>query len=374
MTHVFALAHLRGRPGAGPLVDRGLAALTGPFRDAQHGGWYSSLDGDGGPAATDKSNYDHAFVVLAAAAATCAGRPGAAALLEEALACIDEHFWVPRDGLAVEEWDRAWTVVSPYRGANANMHLVEAFLAASDATGDATWRVRALGMAERFVHGQARAHAWRLPEHYDSDWRVLPDYNADRPADPFRPYGATVGHWFEWSRLLVHLHASLDEPPPWLLDDAVALFGAAVDEGWAVDGADGFVYTVDWDGTPVVRARMHWVLAEALSAASALHTATGHAQYAAWRAVWWRYAERHVVDLRRGSWRHELDEHNGPAASTWTGKPDVYHAYQAVLLGQLPLTGSLVASAALQHVAPRQPRRGSASLQPRAVTGALREV
>src|SRR5215212_351106 len=74
MTHVFALAALRGRPGAGPLVDRGLAALTGPFRDAEHGGWFSSLTSDGAPAATGKSAYDHAFVVLAAASATAAGR------------------------------------------------------------------------------------------------------------------------------------------------------------------------------------------------------------------------------------------------------------------------------------------------------------
>jgi hypothetical protein len=35
-------------------------------------------------------------------------------------------------------------------------------------------------------------------------WSLL-DYNADSRDDPFRPYGTPVGHWLEWSRLLLHL-------------------------------------------------------------------------------------------------------------------------------------------------------------------------
>src|SRR5699024_11133354 len=40
MTHVFALAHLLGRPGAASQADHGLASLSGPFADPR-GGWYS---------------------------------------------------------------------------------------------------------------------------------------------------------------------------------------------------------------------------------------------------------------------------------------------------------------------------------------------
>ena len=35
----------------------------------------------------------------------------------------------------------------------------------------------------------------------------------------FQPYGAT-GHGLEWSRLLLHLEASLADPPDWLLPAA----------------------------------------------------------------------------------------------------------------------------------------------------------
>ena len=285
----------------------------------------------------DKTAYEHAFVVLAASSATAAGRPGAAELLSEALDVFDRHFWDPEAGMAVEQWDESWTVLDDYRGVNANMHTVEALLAAADVTGDADLRERALRIVTTVVHGFARTNDWRIPEHFDAHWRPLLDYNRDEPAHPFRPYGATVGHWFEWSRLALGLRAALgDEAPDWLLDDARSLFDAGVREGWAVDGAAGFVYTVDWDGTPVVRQRMHWVATEALAAAATLAAVTGDPAYAICHEQWWAYAEQHLVDRERGSWHHELDPTNRPAAGTWAGKPDVYHAFQATLVPRLP--------------------------------------
>ena len=140
------------------------------------------------------------------------------------------------------------------------------------------------------------------------------DYNIDEPAHPFRPYGATIGHWLEWARLALHLRAALgDDAPDWLLDDADSLFEAAVREGWAVDGTDGFVYTVDWEGRPVVRERMHWVAAEATAPAAALHPATGDPSYDDWYQVWWEHIDPCFRDPERGSWRHELSPDNEPS-------------------------------------------------------------
>ncbi|WNV73865.1 AGE family epimerase/isomerase [Geodermatophilus sp. DSM 44513] len=343
MTHVFALAHLRGRPGAGPLVDSGLAALGGPFRDAEHGGWFSSLTPDGAPAATDKSAYDHAFVVLAAASATAAGRPGAEDLLQGALAVVEQHFWRDDEGRSVESWDRTWSELEAYRGANSNMHTVEAFLTVAAVTGDDRWLARATSIAERLVHTAARENGWRLPEHFDTEWRPLPDYNADRRNDKFRPYGSTPGHWLEWSRLLLHLEAALGAgAPDWLLPDARSLFDAAVDVGWAPDGQPGFVYTLDWADRPVVASRLHWVLTEAIGAAAALVRRTGDPGYEHWYRTFWDEAVTRFTDRDRGSWVHELPV--GDADAVWTGKPDVYHAYQATLLPQLPLAPVLAAA------------------------------
>jgi mannose/cellobiose epimerase-like protein (N-acyl-D-glucosamine 2-epimerase family) len=341
MTHVYALGELLGHPGSAELVLHGLAALHGRLRDGEHGGWYSEVD-SGGPVRTRKEFYQHAFVVLAASSAAVAGHPSALGVLNEALELIDRRFWSPDAGLVVESWDESFSEAEPYRGVNATMHGVEAFLAAFEATGAPVWRDRALRMTTRVVREFARPNDWRIPEHFDSDWNPLPEYNAEHPDDPFRPYGSTIGHGLEWARLCLHLHAALGaDSPSWLVEDARALFERAVRDGWAVDGADGFVYTVGWDGVPVVRQRLHWVLAEGIAAASALHAVTGEWSYRHWYYTWWEYAEAYLVDRVLGSWHHELDPGNRPAATVWTGKPDAYHAVQATLLPRIPVRASV---------------------------------
>ena len=148
------------------------------------------------------------------------------------------------------------------------------------------------------------------------------------------------------------------------LDDAVVLPGmvvsldlsdaevrAAVEAARAADGADGFVYTTDWNGRPVVRARMHWVVCEAIAAAYALGLTTGEKRWYDGLLTWWRYAQRHLVDADHGSWHHELSATNEVASRTWEGKPDVYHALQMCLLvgDTLPLAPSFATALAARR-------------------------
>jgi mannose/cellobiose epimerase-like protein (N-acyl-D-glucosamine 2-epimerase family) len=343
MTHVFGLAYLLGRPGADVLVRHGVEALTdGPLRDAEQGGWRASTQDD------TKAAYVHAFVVLAGSPATAAGVEGGPALLGDALDVWQERFWDDAEGMAVEEWDRGWTTCADYRGVNANMHGVEAMLAAADAVADPDTAVRlrgrALRTAERVVHGWAKDADWRLPEHFTARWEPLPDYNRDRPADPFRPYGVTVGHQFEWARLALHLRAVVGTPPDWLLDDAVALFDAAATRGWAADGADGFPYTLDWDDRPVVVARMHWVLSEAVAAATVLGAVTGDPRYRELARRWRDHGEAVFADPATGSWHHELTPAGEVASGTWAGQPDAYHLAQMLLFDGRPVRGSVAAA------------------------------
>jgi mannose/cellobiose epimerase-like protein (N-acyl-D-glucosamine 2-epimerase family) len=345
MTHVFGLAQLLGRPGADGLVRHGVEALTaGPLHDAEHGGWRASTDDD------TKSAYVHAFVLLAASTATAVEAPGAEALLHEALAVWQTRFWDDDAGLAVEEWDPAWRRLDDYRGVNANMHGVEATLAAADALQpvdpEAAWdlRTQALRTTERVVHGWAREREWRLPEHFTPDWQPLPEFHRDRPADPFRPYGVTVGHQFEWARLCLHLRAVAPEPPDWLLDDAVALFDAAGTRGWSADGHPGFPYTLDWADRPVVGARLHWVLCEAVAAAAVLAEVTGEDRFRSAARRWREHGEQFFADPSTGTWRHELTPDGDVGTGTWTGRPDAYHLAQMLLLDGRPVRGSLAAA------------------------------
>lgn len=339
MMHVHALAHLRGIPGSGPLVDHGIAALTGLLHDAQHGGWFRAVAADGEPDPI-KDAYQHAFVVLGACSARAAARPAADELLGAALDVYD-RFWDEEVGAFVESYDRTWQAPEPYRGANSNMHAVEACLAAGDVTGDRRWHERARRVATFLIGEVTRAHGWRLVEHFDADWQPVLEHNRDQPAHPFRPFGTTIGHWFEWARLLLQLEASLPAPPDWLLEAASELFRAATVVGWAADGRPGFVYTLDWQDQPVVLARMHWVVCEAISAAAVLHQRTGEVVYERWYRTLWDHAATAFIDRRRGSWHHELGADLTPAEGTWAGKPDLYHAVQATLLPQLDLAPSL---------------------------------
>jgi mannose/cellobiose epimerase-like protein (N-acyl-D-glucosamine 2-epimerase family) len=353
MTHCFALAHIQGVPGCLAYAEHGVAALLGGLRDASYDGWFAHPEGlyDSGKAA-----YLHAFVTLAASSAKVAGTAGATQLLAEALRVIEGHFWSEQEGALRETFSRAWQLPEAYRGANSNMHATEAFLALADATGNTLWLQRALRIAERIIHTHAAANGYRVIEHFDAFWQPVPDYNLEHPADHFRPYGTTPGHAMEWARLLLHLEASLQlaelPAPDWLLACARGLFDSACRHAWSADGEPGFVYTLDWDNRPVVRQRLHWVHAEACAAAAALLRRTGEARYEHWYQCFWGFIDNHFIDHAGGSWHHELDANNRPAGTIWPGKPDLYHAYQAVLLPGLPLAPSL-ATAISRYVTKR---------------------
>jgi mannose/cellobiose epimerase-like protein (N-acyl-D-glucosamine 2-epimerase family) len=158
----------------------------------------------------------------------------------------------------------------------------------------------------------------------------------------------TVGHQFEWARLALHLRASSGHRGRfgrnWLLDDAVALFGAAAERGWAADGHDGFPYTLDWDDHPVVPARMHWVLCEAVAAACVLAEVTGEPHYGELARRWREHGEQRFADPTTGSWHHELTPTGEVGTGTWSGQPDAYHLAQMLLLDGRPVRGSVAAA------------------------------
>ena len=200
MVHVYSLGTFLGHEGSEALVDAGLKGLKGVLHDQVNGGWYAGLTADGG-IVPNKQCYAHAFVILAASSAVLAGRPGAQELLDDALKLYDLRFWNEEEGLSCDTWNTEFTVLDDYRGLNANMHTVEAFLAAADVTGDEKYRVRA-GRIIDHVKGWAGANGWRIPEHFTRDWTPDLECNQDKPDDRFKPYGATPGHGIEWARLI----------------------------------------------------------------------------------------------------------------------------------------------------------------------------
>ncbi|WP_410318438.1 AGE family epimerase/isomerase, partial [Klebsiella pneumoniae] len=78
------------------------------------------------------------------------------------------------------------------------------------------------------------------------------------------------------------------------------MFASACEYAWAVDGAPGIVYPLDWNHRPVVRERLHWTHAEASAAAQALLKRTGERHYETWYRCFWEFCETHFIDRLHG--------------------------------------------------------------------------
>lgn len=339
MAHVYSLGTFLGHEGSEALADAALSGLGGELHDDVNDGWYAGLTAEGAIVPT-KQCYAHAFVCLAASSGMLAGIPGAKELLSHAIRVYDEKFWQEETGLSADTWNTEFTQLDPYRGLNANMHSVEAFLALADALGNESYRSRA-GRIIDHVISWASAYEWRIPEHYSSSWQPQPEFNADKPDDPFKPYGATPGHGIEWARLIAQwalstypddVTAAQEEHRYHYLQAAESLYHRAVTDGWNADGAPGFVYTTDWNGRPVVHDRMHWTLAEAINTSASLYHITGKSIYAENYAEFLQYLDEKVIDHVHGSWFHQLDRSNHVIGTVWPGKSDLYHATQATLI------------------------------------------
>ncbi len=334
MAHVYSIGSMLGHEGSEALADAALKGLRGELHDDQNGGWYAGLTKDNEIVPT-KQCYAHAFVILAASSGVLAGREGAEELLKDALALYDLRFWNEKEGLSCDTWNTEFTELDSYRGLNANMHTVEAFLAAADVTGDEKYRVRAGRIIDRVLIW-AKDNNWRIPEHFSSDWVPDLECNKDRPDDQFKPYGATPGHGIEWARLVTQWALSTYKEDKAgatsYIEAAENLYNRAVSDAWNADGAPGICYTTDWNGKPVVHDRMHWTLAEAINTSAVLHRVTGNEKYAADYAELMKYLDEKVLDHVNGSWFHQLDRENNLLETVWPGKSDIYHALQATLI------------------------------------------
>ncbi len=334
MAHVYSLASFLGHPGSEALADEALKGLRGELHDTENGGWYAGLTAEG-KIVPSKQCYAHAFVILAATSGILAERPGAAELLEEALELYDLRFWNEEEGLSCDTWNTEFTVLDDYRGLNANMHTVEAFLAAADVTGKEEYRVRAGRIIEHVI-GWASGNNWRIPEHFTKEWKADLECNRERPDDQFKPYGATPGHGIEWARLITQWALSTykndEKQSTPFIQVAENLFDRAVEDAWNADGAPGIVYTTDWEGKPVVHDRMHWTLAEAINTSAVLYQVTKKQKYAEEYAEFMHYLDEKVLDHINGSWFHQLDRNNQVIGTVWPGKSDLYHAVQATLI------------------------------------------
>ena len=130
MAHTAAIGVRHGIPGSGELLDHAMSSLLGFHADTEHGGWLTEPG-----TVTRKSTYDHVHVGLAAASALEVGHREAPGLLRQVVEVVETRLWDEHTMSLRESFAADWSDSEDYRGANANMHGLEAFLAIGRATG-----------------------------------------------------------------------------------------------------------------------------------------------------------------------------------------------------------------------------------------------
>ena len=360
MTHVFALAQMRGTEGAAHLVSHGLAALTGPLR-AANGSWYAEVVPTSETSATPvpravSSQRAQSAMIGAAAAALLAGHEEARALLADLDRDQDQRWWDPRSGSVREEIEAATGARSPLRRLSTNLDTAQAYLAAWEATGERTWFDRARSIL-RLVGEIAARCGFALPDLYDEEWRPLPASadQAQAPVELIRPGDTLPGLGFKAARLIGQTHAILthmgEKPGPWMIDTATALYERALADGWTDQGVGGIVYTLDPAGQIAAPQRMHWVVCEAASAARVLAEVVDPSRaedlavdYA--RAIAW--ADSHAR-AGMGRWIHEVAPDGSVSMLVWEGRPDALTAARMLARGAAPIHLTVTGATAARY-------------------------
>ncbi len=297
-TYVFATAARHGVPRAKEAVALGLNFLRGPARLAD-GGFAWRFDLDNRPIDRTRDLYDHAFVLLAFAAA--ADVVGADHVRADAVALVDHiarGFVHPGGGY------RESIPASQPRRQNPHMHLFEALLAASEAFGSERFFSCASDLAALFATRFFQAKDGALPEYFDD--ALAPLREAGR-------FAAEPGHHYEWIWLL-HRYEGAAAAMGWPADPnlhpnlqaaAEALFEFAERHG--VDPSIGLVANGLWsDGEVSDGGFRLWPQTERLKAVARRRPDRVPGVLEA--------LARHLAGVRPGLWIERMDPRGQPIA------------------------------------------------------------
>ncbi|ESY53075.1 MULTISPECIES: mannose-1-phosphate guanylyltransferase/mannose-6-phosphate isomerase [unclassified Mesorhizobium] len=296
--YAFAVAKARGWDGpADRLIAHGIAFMAGKGR-TDRGGWVRTLNVDGSVADPTEDAYDHSCVLLALAHAHMCGDPDALRLGQETFVFLDAHLEDSRMTGFLETSDGEGE-----RRSNPHMHLLEAFLAWYEATGDRTYLRRAARIIDLFRSHFFDAESWTLGEYFDAGWK---------PAAGEKGTWTEPGHHFEWASLLTDFVARSGQGE--LSNFARKLYASAIANG--LNRATGLAYgAVSRQGLPLDLVSRSWPQAEAIKAAIALDGPGGPDLKPEIEARVGRLFRWHIDPAPLGLWIDRIDERGRSLAS-----------------------------------------------------------
>jgi mannose/cellobiose epimerase-like protein (N-acyl-D-glucosamine 2-epimerase family) len=289
--------------------------LRSAHRDRKYGGYHWIMHDDKTPDSR-KVLYGHAFVLLAAAHAVEAGLPDSEQFLADIVEALRVHF--SGDDVLAEPnyWSSDWQVASETRGQNPNMHLCEAYIAAYEATEDASFLGRALDIATTLTRDLALETPHHVVwENFDGSWGLLhwPGSGFEDNSTIESKFNVFPGHQSEWAKLLGILYRHTGRA--WLLERSLELYDVAWSHGWDHHDDQGFYMVLDdelrvpteKDAIEEINAnwlslKSYWSPPEAIGAAAVLQSLTGDSKFARDRELLWDYCRRQMIDEALGGW------------------------------------------------------------------------
>ncbi len=253
LTYVFSHAHLLDpQSGAFAAAHHGFAFLRDACREDGRGRFLHSVCEDGTPVDARTDLYDLAFVLFAMAWYYRATRDDQAlAIADEVIGFIESEMAHPLGGFAED------TLGTLPRRQNPHMHLLEAFHALAEATGEQRWLDHASAIVRLAREHLIDAETGTLGEYFTDDWKPAPGA-AGMVCEP--------GHHFEWTWLLLHHWRLTGEAEA--RDLAERLYGFAIRHGLD-DGSAGPLAAFDvFDRTGHVTTstKLLWPQTEAIKA------------------------------------------------------------------------------------------------------------
>ena len=287
----FSVAKAYGWDGpAEQLIEHGIDFIVAKGRTTK-GGWVRTLNVDGSVADPAEDAYDHACVLLALAHAHKVGNARALSLGEDTFAFLDD---------AMEDRNmRGFLETSQGEGlrrSNPHMHLLEAFLAWYEVTGNRQYLRRAARIIDLFRSHFFDADSWTIGEYYDDDWKR---------ASGEQGQWTEPGHHFEWAALLADFAGKSGQKD--LVGFARKLYASAIANG--LNRATGLAYgAVSRDGIPLDRMSRSWPQTEAIKAAMALDDTGGPDLKPEIEARVGRLFRWHIDPAPSGLWIDLIDE------------------------------------------------------------------
>ncbi len=313
LIYAFAVAKERGWTGpADKLIDHGIGFIAKRGR-TDRGGWVRTLNSNGSVADPAEDAYDHACVLLALAHAHRCGHQDALRLAQETFRFIDTY--LEDDSVSGFLETPGWNGV---RSSNAQMHMLESFLAWHGVTGERAYLRRAARVIDLFRCHFFDQESWTLGEYFDVDWLPLPGDQGQR-IEP--------GHHFEWASLLVDFARASGQRD--LAAYARKLYSSALASG--VNRATGLAYAaVSRQGIPLDRLSRSWPQCEAVKAAIALDGIGGCDLKPEIEARIARLFRWHIDPAPRGLWVDRIDE-CGRSVATEVPASIFYHLVAALM-------------------------------------------